>query len=167
MIWSIDGIEWNIPCTVDRTAEMTASEISGLLLNKAYFNDVIGTYMKYDLRIAVPFGYESEYNALYEKITEPVDGHQFVVPYGGGIINVTGRVHDIKDIYVKTVNGLHWKGISFSVTSNAPTKEYTLSQILTRGATPLPDTSAVNVGDVYEYTASGWDTIDDAEDSYW
>lgn len=167
MSWSIDGIEWEIPCTVERTAEMTASEISGLLLDRTYFNDVIGTYMRYDLKIAVPFGYESEYNALYEIITQPVDGHSFVLPYGGGTVNVTGRVQDIKDVYVRLQDGIHWKGISFSVIANHPTKEYTLSQVLTIGATPLPDSSDVNVGDVYEYTANGWDTIADAADTYY
>ena len=41
MIWSIDGLEWNVPCQIERTSEMTPSEISGMLLDKSYFNDVV------------------------------------------------------------------------------------------------------------------------------
>ena len=54
MSFTVDGVEWNIPCTIERTAEITASEISGLLLNRNYFNDVLGTYMRYTISIAIP-----------------------------------------------------------------------------------------------------------------
>lgn len=168
MSWSIDGVAWDIPCTVDRTSELTASDISGLMLDKSFFNDVLGTYMKYDLKIAVPFGYESQYNSIYEMLTDPVDGHDFVFPYDGGTIEVTGRVTDVKDSLVRMPNGRHrWRGTTFSVIANHPTKEYTLEEVLLRGAAPLPDESGVNVGSVYEYTAGGWDEIADANDNYY
>ena len=147
---------------------MTASDISGMLLDKSYFNDVIGTYMRYDVKVAVPFGMESEWNSMYETITQPIDGHQFVLPYANGVVTVTGRVQDIKDVYVRLQdNKLHWRGISFSIIANHPTKQYTLSEILTIGAAPLPDASDVNVGDVYEYTANGWETIADGADTFY
>ena len=33
-MWSIDGSNWDVPCTIEREAEVTASEVSGMLLNK-------------------------------------------------------------------------------------------------------------------------------------
>lgn len=170
-MWSIDGNRWDIPCTVERTAEMTSSEISGMLLNRAYFNDVIGTFMKYDIRLEVPFGYEEQYSALWDVLTEPSDGHRFILPYAGGEIEVTGRIESIKDILMKMPNGaLHWRGIAFQIIANHPTKVMDLGGedgVLTRGATPLPEESDVEVGATYNYTPNGWDKIDNAEDNYY
>ena len=167
-MWSIDGIECELPCNIERVAEMTASDISGLLLDKSYFNDVIGTYMKYTVTLAVPNTMRAEYNSFYEMLTQPVDGHAFVLPYGGGEIEITGRVTSMKDVYVRLPNnGVHWKGISFDIIANHPSKEMSLSQVLTRGAAALPDASDVNVGSSYEYTSGGWSELESAENTYY
>lgn len=141
MSWLIDGIEWNLPCTVERTAEIQASEISGLLLDKTYFNDVLATYMKYDLRIEVPFGREDEYSLLYDKfLIAPVGSHSFILPYQSGYIEVSGRIESVSDVYVRHTTtvpveqegggisyekkeSIHWKGIQFSVIGTHPTKK--------------------------------------------
>ena len=167
MIWSIDGVNWNLPCTVERTAEISASDISGLLLDKSYFNDVIGTYLKYDIRVEVPFGRESDYNKLYEDyLIQPVSGHTFNLPYAGGNITVVGRVDSIKDVYVRMKDGkVHWRGIQFSVIGNHPTKHQTLSgAIYTYGVPALPSETDISVGTVYVYEASGWEELPDADD---
>lgn len=172
MNWSIDGIEWSYPCTVERTAEITASEISGLMLDKSYFNDVLGTYLKYDLRIEVPYKFEEQYTLLYETITEPTGQHDFVLPYGGDTITIQGRIENIKDVYQRTRQKdgnnwkevTHWKGIVFSVISNAPSKIADFNEeVRVRGIPPLPE-SNVNIGDVYIYESGGWATLADAED---
>lgn len=141
MSFTIDGMDWDFPCTVERTAEITASDISGLLLDKTYFNDVLATYMKYDLHIEVPFGKEDEYSLLYDKfLIAPVGSHSFLLPYQGGIIEVVGRIEEVSDVYVRHTTtvpveqegggisyekkeSIHWKGIQFSVTGNHPTKK--------------------------------------------
>ena len=167
MMWSIDDKEWTIPCTVKRTAEMAASDISGLLLDGTYFNDVIGTYMNYDIEIAVPNGMESEYHELYDVITDPVGYHTFTLPYNGTYIEVTGRIEDISDIYVRLPNNQRkWRGISFDILASAPTKTYTLDELIVMGMPPLPDESEAQIGDAYEFTASGWVELDDAEGNY-
>ena len=168
MMFVLDGIQWNVGCTVERTAEITASEISGMLMDKSYFNDVIGTFMKYDIRLEVPFGREDFYNSLYEELTNPIDGHTLTVPYGGGVMNITGRIETVSDVYVRMANNtVHWKGVKFSVIANHPTKTYTLGQAIARGFTPLPDESTVDVGAVYQYSVNGWVEIDDADDYYY
>lgn len=164
-MWSIDGTDWSLPCDVARKAEIRSSEISGVLLDKSYFNDVIGTYMEYSITVAVPFGMEQEYNELYEIITDPVDGHQFVLPYAGGNISITGRVEQISDDYVETDSGTHWKGITFDIISNHPSKSMELEEVISRGVTPLPDESDVSVGSAYAYEANGWEEMAKAEDN--
>ena len=138
MSFYIDGIQWAVPCKIERTAEMKASEISGMLLDKSWFNDVLGTYMRYEVTIVVPRGMESQYATIYEKLTEPVDGHSFVFPYNAGTLTVTGRVTDVKDVWHKVGNANYWAGTRFTVIANNPTKTMTLSEVIARGFSPLP-----------------------------
>ena len=156
-MFSVDGITWDIPCSIQRTSEVKASEISGLMLDRSYFNDVVGTYMQYTIGIAVPFNMMDQYAAIYEALTDPVDAHTFVVPYNNGTITVVARVQSISDVYVRLANGgKYWKGIQFTIVANHPSKEKSLSQVMARGRTPLPEPSAVQLGDIYTYTSTGW-----------
>lgn len=160
-MWSVDGTTWNIPCTIERTANMTASQVSGLLLNKQYFNDVIGTFMKYTVAIAVPIGMESDYKNIYEMLTDPVDAHVFVLPYNDSYIQITGRVETISDRYYRNVGGSNgWRGIKFDIIANHPSKEMSLSQAIARGISPVPDVFNAEVGDIYELTQEGWQLSD-------
>lgn len=154
-MWSIDGTSWNIPCTIEREAEITASEVSGMLLNKQYFNDVIGTFMKYTVAIAVPVGMESDYTYLYEKLSAPYD-HTFVFPYNDQYITITGRIQTISDRYYRGVDGASgWRGTKFTVISNAPSKTMGLAEVIERGLAPMPMVQHVDDGEVYVYDG-GW-----------
>ena len=82
-MFSVDGIEWPYPCTVERAAELKLSDISGLMMDGTIFNDVLGTYMQYRLKLAIPLTDMDAGNAIYEKLTEPVEGHTFIFPYNG------------------------------------------------------------------------------------
>lgn len=135
---TIDGLTWDVPCEITRTAELTASEISGLMLDRSYFNDVIGTFMIYDVGIAVPWNMLDDYSAIYEALTDPVDGHSFVLPYNQDYITITARVVNVKDRLYKVSNGNYWEGCTFTVIANHPSKYMELGQVLSRGRTPIP-----------------------------
>lgn len=157
-MFTVDGMQWTIPCDIERTAKVQSSEISGQLLNGQYFNDVEGTYMQYVVTLCPNLQQMSQYYNLYQLITQPVDGHQFVFPYNNSTVAITGRVADISDVYVRMPNGgVYWKGVSFTVVSNAPTREQTLYHAIQRGLTPLPDVIEPMIGDTYTYTADGWE----------
>lgn len=156
-MFTVDGIQWPYPCDIERTVEVKPSEISGMLLDRSYFNDVLGTYLQMTVKIAVPLDYTDEYNEIHNILTNPVDGHVFIFPYGAGSLTVTARVDSVKDSYVRLPGGgRYWKGIQFTATSNAPIKQMSLAQMLARGRSPLPELSEVQTGDVYTYTSSGW-----------
>jgi hypothetical protein len=156
-MWSIDGSNWDVPCTIEREAEVTASEVSGMLLNKQYFNDVIGTFMRYTISLAIPIGMESDYKYIYELLTQPVDAHAFVFPYNDGYINLTGRVEVVSDKYYRGVNNANgWKGIKFTVIANHPSKEQNLSDAISRGITPMPIMQHIDDGEVFVYDG-GWE----------
>lgn len=155
---TIDGNQWPVPCDIEREAEVTPSEISGMMLDKTYFNDVLGTYMRYDVSIAVPPKMARQYDELYETLTDPVDGHAFVMPHGQSTIEVTGRVESVRDTLVYTVSHRqYWKGISFTVIANHPSKVDTLEGVLVRGRSPLPEEAAYPIGTVLELTNAGWE----------
>lgn len=154
---TIDGNAWEVPCDIDRAAEVRASDISGLMLDRSYFNDVLGTYMSYDVSLAVPTHMASDYNVLYEALTEPVEGHVFVLPHGTDTITVTGRVTSVRDTLVYTVSGRqYWRGIRFNVIANHPSKREEWGSVVSNGRLPYPEVYGIGVGDLYQFTASGW-----------
>ena len=160
-MFTIDGIQYNVECSIDREAEVKLSDISGLLLDGAIFNDVLGTYMTYDIKLTMPLRNKDRYAALIEQLTEPVDGHVFVLPYNNGTIQVTGLVEDPADVWEKLPSGYtFWKGLKFTVRSNHPSKQMSLGEVIQRGLTPLPDVASVEIGDTYTYTANGWIKVD-------
>lgn len=158
---TIDGYRWQVPCDIDREAEVRPSEISGLMLDRTYFNDVLGTYMSYDVSLAVPPSMMGDYAALYETLTDPVEGHTFVLPHTQGTIEVVGRVESVKDTLVYTVTKhQYWRGIRFTIIANHPSKEYSVDEIITRGRLAPPTDGSVPVGTLYIMTALGWAEAD-------
>lgn len=154
---TIDGVVWSVPCKIVRTAEIRPSQISGLMLDKSWFNDVIGTYMSYTVTLAVPVTLRDLYAQIYEILTDPVDGHAFVLPYNGITVSVTGRVQSVKDELVRFPGDVnHWKGVTFTVTGNHPSKHYSLGQMLIRGRKALPETAMPHEGDTWSYTDGAW-----------
>lgn len=157
----IDGHKWRVPCDITRTAEVTPSEISGIMLDKTYFNDVIGTFLTYDVSLAVPPSMEHSYDALYEVLTDPVDGHRFVMPYGQGAIEITARVESVKDTLVYTASKRqYWKGIRFTAIANHPSTTYDLETVIRTGRAPMPSTMEVEDGSVWIYSDGLWDEYD-------
>lgn len=169
MSFTIDGVKWNFPCTIEREAEVTSSDISGMMLNKTYFNDVLGTFMKYTVAIAIPKGHEAEYTTIYEMLSDPASYHTFVLPYNyqEDGLTLNGRVQVVSDVYVRLPHGKQtWRKTKFTVIANHPTKEASIGEI---GFSPLPDTAGVEVGDIYEYTENGWQetSYGDGDNTYY
>ena len=163
----IDDIQWNVPCKIERISEMRASDISGMLLNKQYFADVLGTFLGYNVSLYIPFGKEDEYTQIYEKLTEPVGSHTVIAPYNQSQIEIDGRIENVKDTLIKRRNSNYWMEISFNITSNAPSKEMSLDEVIARGLPPLPDESDVPIGEAYINTTGGWVSLDDVDNSYY
>lgn len=123
-MFTIDGLTWTMPCDITRKAIVTPSDISGMLMDKTWFNDVLATYMQYEVSIVPNPRDMATYYALFDILSEPVSGHDFALPYDDGEIQFNGRVDEISDIYVRMPGGaVYWKGAKFTVTSNEPNRE--------------------------------------------
>jgi len=108
----------------------------------------------------MPLKNKGRYANLIEQLTEPVDGHLFVLPYNNDTIQLTGKVVDPEDVYKQLESGYtYWDGLQFSIAPNGPSKKLTLGEAIQRGLTPLPDVQAPNIGDTYTFTEDGWELM--------
>lgn len=157
--FSVDGVLWGHHCQIRRVADMTPTDISGVLLGGAYFNDILGTYMSYEITVAVPMHQRDDYAALFEILTQPVDGHAFVLPYNATTISLTARVAQVSDEFYPTDgDGAYWLARAFTIVSNYPTKYMSLGDTLTRGMSPAPDRAEPAVGEVLQWDGDSWET---------
>ena len=120
-MFSVDGVEFSFPCDIDRTAEIRGSSLSGMLLDRTYYNDVLGTYMQYTVTLAVPLNKMAEYADLYELLSAPEEGHDFQFPYNGGTLSFRGRIGTVSDRYMGKIGSDQiWRGTRFTVIANTP-----------------------------------------------
>lgn len=124
MIWSIDGVEWNIPCTVQRSFDIEDTAASGTMLNGHKNHDVLGTYLSYNISLAVPVTMMNDYYAVLSKLIDAVGEHMFVLPYNASYITFTAKVENLSDTYLMGPGMNLWRGISFSVTANEPVSQH-------------------------------------------
>lgn len=153
----IDDIAYDVKCEVKRTANLTSSDISGLLLDKNYFNDVIGTYMSYQVTLKYPLRDQSRYAELYEALTLPVDGHRFNLPFNQGRLDITARIASVPDQWIELDGGFqYWEALQFTIVANHPSKTMALEEVVSRGRAPVPDIAAPNEGDTFVWTEGHW-----------
>lgn len=119
---TVDGLDYEFPCDIERRAQIQSSDLSGMLLNKKYFNDPIATYMQYTITMAIPVTMMAEYAKLYEILTDPVAEHTFILPYNEGTTQIVGRVETVSDRYYKKGGVAVWRGTQFVIISNEPIK---------------------------------------------
>lgn len=167
----IDGASYSgLAISVSRSAQMRQSDISGYMMDKSYFADVLGTYLSYDVKVAVPVSREYLYTELFEKVTDPVGSHSFTLPYNQGIVNITGRVEGISDAYFRAEGSTKiWRSISFTIVSNYPTKTLSLGEVLEIGMQSPPDAANPEEGDIWMFTNGEWVHTDftDGDEVYW
>lgn len=123
----MDEVAYTFAFNVERRSVVLSGDNSGMLMNGTYYNDVIATYLEYDITIAVPAEREQEYSDFYEALTTPVAYHDFVLPYNNSDTLVRGRVESVPDVYLQKVqrNGIDfvtWKEIKFTIIESVSRK---------------------------------------------
>lgn len=161
MAFTIDGLTYDMPCSISRKANVKSSSLSGDLLDGTYYNDVIGTYLSYDIQLAVPTGMERKYAELYEVLTNPVGEHEVTVPYNQGTITFICRIENVSDKYYRQEGTTNiWRGISFSVTASEPNKISTEDNgvSITRG---ILGTKSITENGIYSAQSEGLEGFTD------
>lgn len=169
--FTVDGVKYtDIVCNITRESEVKPSDISGMLLNRRYFNDVLGTYLRYTVEVIVPFGAEKKYAQLYETLSDPVGEHLFILPYNQVTVQFYGRIETISDKYFRKVNNKEtWRETSFVVIANNPTKYKDLSDVVSQGILPLPPVSPLDNTKIYQVVNGEWEvsSLEDGNDNYY
>ena len=121
----MDGVSYDFAFDVKRRSVIVSGGNSGMLLNGTYYNDVIGTYLEYDISIAIPIDKINDYVDFYEAITAPVEYHDFLFPYANVETIVRGRIDKIPDSYLQksSTNLVTWYNISFTIQESISRKK--------------------------------------------
>lgn len=123
----IDGTEYTLPCSLQRNTRKRESDNSGYMMNGHYNADYLGTYIDYNVTIAIPKGSENEYANLYDLLSDPkIELYTFTMPYNQKYITFTGKVDNLSDNYFgkyrdKSKNDIViWRQISFEIQGTDP-----------------------------------------------
>lgn len=83
-VFSVDGVDYpgvNV-ISLKRNFAVLDGSNAGRTMDGAMRRDIIGTYYNYSMEVTSDYSELTEYDALYEVISAPVDSHTIVVPYG-------------------------------------------------------------------------------------
>lgn len=119
---SIDGIEFRIPLlSLKREAEFL-EKYAERTEDGDLKRELIGVYYHYDLSIGIVED-DLTYQQLYDKLTEPVEYHDFVLPTTSGQYSFRGYVSSVTDeiekIYSDTAK---FSGLSCRFTARKPAR---------------------------------------------
>lgn len=101
----VDGIEFDIPMvSLKRTADFL-DKYAERTEDGELHRELIGVYYNYTLTAgtSTDFG-DTDYDAFWEKMTEPVEFHEISVPVRGGYYTFTGYISSVSDEYKKILN---------------------------------------------------------------
>lgn len=121
---SVDGIYFDIPMVslkrnadfLDKYAERTED---GDLKR-----ELIGVYFNFTLTVgsSSAFGM-SDYEAFWDKMTEPVEFHEFSLPVKNGYYSFTGYISSVSDEYEKILrDDVVFKGFTCKMTAKSPSR---------------------------------------------
>lgn len=123
--FSIDGVEFPgfAITSMERSFSVLDGSNSGRSVSGEMIRDVIGTYYNYKMELLFVGDDPAEYDALYERISAPVDSHKLVVPYAQNILSFDAYITSGKDTVRridKSVSKTMWEGLSLSFVAMAP-----------------------------------------------
>lgn len=86
--------------------------------------ELIGVYYNYDLTVgtSVAFG-DTDYDAFWDKMTEPVEFHDISIPTKNGYYTFRGYISSVSDEYKKILNGkAEFTGFTCKLTAKSPAR---------------------------------------------
>lgn len=89
--------------------------------------ELIGVYYNFTLTVgdSAAFG-DSDYNEFWNKMTEPVEFHDFVLPAGTGTYSFRGYISSVSDEYKKILDGeAEFSAFTCKMTAKQPARSPT------------------------------------------
>ena len=118
----IDGIDYNIPlASVKRTADFL-DKFAERTEDGDLKREILGVYFNYQLSIGT-INDEEEYEKVYDKLTEPVEYHDFELPTTRGTYQFRGYISSVSDEIEKIFSDTaRFKGLSCKFTAKKPAR---------------------------------------------
>lgn len=118
----IDGHSYNVAVTgIKRKAAVLDGKNAGRVLSGRMVRDIIGTYYNYDVSFGTSLLSPTDYDALYELLTAPVDYHTIIIPYGQESLTFQAYVANASDTLRRmTENYNHWGDLTITFTAMEP-----------------------------------------------
>lgn len=118
----IDGIYFDIPfISVKRTADFLDKYFQRTEDGDAK-RELIGVYFNYTWKFGMNIE-QSTYQALWDKLTEPVEWHEFVVPDLNGKYGFRGYVTGVSDEMIKVLrDGVKFGGLTCKMVQKKPSR---------------------------------------------
>lgn len=125
---TVDGKSYTVLVTsLSRRGSVKESKLSGDVKSGARFRDIIGTYYSYEMKIGTDRLSATDYDALYEVLSAPVESHKVSLPYGrSGTISFDAYVQTVDDeLKSDTANGRVWEKLKVTFYAKAPQRRPT------------------------------------------
>lgn len=120
----IDGQTFDVGISKITRKISISKESLGTTLDGRKHYDVKGTYYDYDVTFNTRAMNISEYDRLYELITEPVEFHKVTMPYGQATITFLAHTKAGNDtITFNYTNARKWGGFTVTFESLEPQRE--------------------------------------------
>lgn len=119
---SIDGMSFDIPLiSIKRTADFL-DKYANRTEDGDLKRDLIGVYFNYQLNIGTIDDADT-YELLWNKLTEPVEFHDFLLPDLKGTYSFRGYISSVSDEIEKVLStGAQFKGLTCKFTSKKPAR---------------------------------------------
>lgn len=99
--------------SLTREFELLDGPHAGQMLSGRQERDLLGTGYSYEMQIQPDPGSPLEYDAFYEAISEPVDSHEIVLPYGQSSITYQAMIKSGRDLLRGRLAGVtRWGDLS-------------------------------------------------------
>ena len=122
-LFSIDGMEFDIPAVGIKREAAFLDKFATRTENGDLQREVIGVYYNYTLTFPSLNLDVEEYARLWDKVTEPVEFHNFVVPGSTGPYSFTGYITVSGDELKRVHNNKnYWGGLSIKFIAKSPAR---------------------------------------------
>lgn len=122
-IFSIDGVSFDIPVVSVKRESSVLDKYATRTEDGDLQREIIGVYYNYTLTLPKLTLEREEYAKLWDKITEPVEFHDFVVPGSTGSYRFRGYITTTGDELRKTYDGKnYWGNLSIKLIAKAPAR---------------------------------------------
>lgn len=120
----VDGIYFNIPIVSLKRRADFLDKYAERVETGELKRELIGVYYNFDLTVgsSSDFGFV-DYNAFWDKMTEPSEFHSISVPIDGGYYTFTGYISSVSDEYESILdNEAEFKAFTCKLTAKMPAR---------------------------------------------